>query len=105
MVELAQRLGKDESYVARLIRLATVSPTIVRGGHQRPAQSDAHANQAHQEPSGDLGGAGEDVPGEVTGTATGQQLQIKICDCGLLHLLLPFFSIIEVYYALTKGRD
>lgn len=30
MVELAQRLGKDESYVARLIRLATVSPTIVR---------------------------------------------------------------------------
>ena len=30
MVELAQRLGKDESYVARLIRLATVSPAIVR---------------------------------------------------------------------------
>ena len=29
-LELAQRLGKDESYVARLIRLATVSPTIVR---------------------------------------------------------------------------
>ena len=30
MVELAQRLGKDESYVVRLIRLATVSPAIVR---------------------------------------------------------------------------
>ena len=29
-LELAQRLGKDESYVARLIRLATVSPAIVR---------------------------------------------------------------------------